>query len=496
MKKGLVLCLTTVLIFMLALFNVDAAEYRHINNILDLSNLYYDDDINCYKSFMPISVDNEFKYTLVMSKSFAGGLFKGIIIIQNGNDQETLELLDIGNDYLVSFTSKGDNISIIEVCFDGIKNSDFMLYKGGHSDFEDKYHPYNNLDNYLSGNLVIDYDKPISKEEINSYVKATHPITKEGVAVTVVTNQYDHKLGTYKAIYLSEINNIVNIFELSINVKDFSAPIIRTKDLNYSIDNKPTIEQVITDIEVDDNVDEFKDIKIEVINDEYSSATEKGVYSIEVKAIDLSGNISTKIIKIYLNDTNAPVITGPGVLFTYTKNDPLSERFILEEMFYTHKESTITKKITLNEYNGTKTPGKYKVHIMAIDSNGNSSLKEVIIHVIANEQTTFNLDIKIITNTKNLLCENEILKEFATKAKAMGIEYGNVKVNKDVYDLNFKKAGTYKAYIEYDVEGFTNYSEVLINVNDESINKKLILLGIPLLMTICVPIYIIKRKKY
>lgn len=497
MKKIILLLILSMAMFSLASSKVYGNSEREITNILDLTNFAFDYDTGKFNTRVPINVELGEEYSINIDKEFLGSLNNEITVKMNGVSHD-LTMDDYGDFYFVSFLTTSTKLDIVNFAYEGLVNTHMMLYKGDDSDFEDVYIPYNSEINFVEGELIVDYDQPLTVKTINSYIASEHPRLKSPVDVIVNRNDYVNKVGSHKAVYYSVINNITNTFILTIRVVDYTPPLIETSELSYPFNSRPTIAELLDDIIITDNADIINSSDIVVTKDQYTTATNIGEYDVDILVKDKSGNESAKTIAVKLISQSVPEIIGPNAIFVYTTKDVLTESDILATMRYKDEfdsDVLITRKIITNDYNETKEPGKYTVVIEAENSIGNKITKTIVIHVIGNEQSTFLYDIKITATTSYMVTEQEIIKIFSDQTTSNTVDLNSVKVNKDAYDLNYDKAGTYKAYIEYEDDNIIKYAEVLIVVSGKDFDKRLLLLGIPSLLVVAIPIFIIKRKK-
>lgn len=501
MRKKLLVLIAVITIALGFSLEISASDKgREIRNILDLSNFKMDFETQRFNTINPIAVKVNSTYTIVADKSFIG--HNDEISLEIGYENKPKELIELKyiTDYFVlgMFTAKEEYIHINSFNFVGTRSSNIMLYEGDDSDFEENYMPYTNKDNYLSGYLEIDYDKPLSIEQIDSYVKSYNPSNDDEIKVIRSRNTYKHAIGSYEALYYSVLNNINNVFFLEIKVVDKTAPVINTEMLSYGYTELPSIDKVLSDIKINDNVDTIKVEDIEVIDTNYHQEVSVGNYFINIKVMDKANNTSEKKINIVINDNIGPKIIGPNALFIYTTQVPLTKEKILNNFLISDDNTSadnIKIDFILNEYNETTLPGKYNLTIKATDNSNNETTKTIVIHVIDNQQSEYNIDPIIKTNTKVLISAETIIEKFTSEAKKLGMNITDISVNKDIYELNYTKAGEYTTYIEYLLDGTPKYAEVTILVADDNKGISPYIYAIPIVILLGVAITIITKKK-
>lgn len=112
----------------------------------------------------------------------------------------------------------------------------------------------------------------------------------------VVEDTYSTNINNKGTYYISfqvkdSSNNYSETFKISItNIDNVTPSIIGPSLLKYSIDNKPTLQQILSEFKTFDNVD--KDIQITVEEDTYSDSLTTGTYYISLSCKDLEENKS------------------------------------------------------------------------------------------------------------------------------------------------------------------------------------------------------------
>ncbi|HHT96929.1 MAG TPA: hypothetical protein GXZ90_03425 [Clostridiales bacterium] len=471
---------------------------REIKNILDLTNFKMDFETGLYSTKVPIEVLVDEQYTIVADKDFIGHNDDvSFELVYENSEKEIIQMSYVTNtEVIVVFEPKESPIHINNFNFTGVGGTNLMMYLGDDNDYEHKFIPYTTKDNYMRGRLEIDYDHPLTVEQIDNYVKAYNPSNNTELNVIRSRNTYKHAIGSYEALYYALLNNTNNVFYLEIEVVDKTAPVINTNELVYGFTEMPTIDKILKDIKVTDNVDNITLEEIEVLSTNYDISEGVGSYVVNVEVTDKSNNASQKEISVLIKDNIAPEIKGPSALFVYTTQMSLTEEMILSNYLISDDNTTaedISITIT-NEYNETKEVGKYNVFIKAIDSTGNETTKKIIIHVINNNQAEYIIDPVITTSPEVLLTEDQILNIFMEEVNKLGIDVSEVRLNKDIYDLNYNNEGEYKTYVEYLLNGEAKYAEVTILVkSEETSNNKYIFIAAAFI-AVGLSVIIIKRK--
>jgi len=113
-----------------------------------------------------------------------------------------------------------------------------------------------------------------------------------------------NKIGTYSITYQAKdySSNLSEIFKMNItNIDDVAPTIQGPSNLKYSLNNKPTLNNILSEFKIVDNID--NDLELTIESDSYSESLTTGTYYITLSAIDKSCNKSSPItVKIELVD--------------------------------------------------------------------------------------------------------------------------------------------------------------------------------------------------
>lgn len=201
-----------------------------------------------------------------------------------------------------------ENIYILEDYYSSYKNT-----LGEKHIFFEVNDSYGNLSSPFKVTINLIDDIPPSIFGLNTFTSfLSHPysssyIKQQLTALDNYDNNITHLLEIIEDTYTQNINNkgtyylILQVqdssnnfsspFKITIeNIDDISPFITGVKELEYELENKPAIEQIILEnYIVSDNIDQ--NLKIEIVNDTYSSSLTTGGYYIELTCIDSSNNI-------------------------------------------------------------------------------------------------------------------------------------------------------------------------------------------------------------
>lgn len=437
------------------LINVD--EHKDVTNILDLNNFAMDHKTALYYTVEPITITKGLEYTIITERSFIGYEGEVQLLLDYGDGLNNNIRMNNSDDYLVStFIAESNTLLIKDFKFKALLSPNIMLYQGIKSDFKNKFIPYTLESTFSEHELELDYDNLPSIEELDNMFTATNP-NKDGEQLEVITvsNNYQQKVGNYQALYITNISKINSLLHVKINVRDNTPPVIITDELRFSNNMRISEDFIRSQVEVSDNYDNLTYNDLMLVESTYNSNDKVGEYFITYELSDYSYNYVEKTIKLTIYDAIAPIIQGPEALFVYTMQSPLTNELITSK-FSVSDETDSTDDLTLtiieNNYNETLDAGTYNIKLEASDTSSNISTKQIVIHVIDNSIGKFVISPSINTFMNVLLTEDELIHAFKSEANRLGVNVSNVSVNKDVYDLNYNKEGTYQAYISYSLD--------------------------------------------
>jgi len=486
MKKIIILTLLLTFSFIFVgpvqAANIDFPENQY--NILDIANVrqmsygYLFGFVNDR-----IDIEENEQYTLVMSYNYIEN--RVTEVMNTTFDYEDYEgdqdphyetyINDTSNQRIyVEFTPPAD---FRIVCVPAIVNPEnpnyeIIIYKGDYTTFHG-FEPYltTSFERIEYGEIEMNYDTKLTGTEIQSLVKAYNANNVE-ISYEITEDNYtssNQGPGSYEMTFLATINNIKKYYVLSILVLDMIPPTITGPDtINTAFSDKISLEEILTQYTISDNVDLMTIDDIVITNDTYSESSTIGTYTIEFKVTDSSGNTSNKTITINVNDEEAPRIDGPESLMIYATDDPLTNTSILE-WYFGFDDVTSRPDVTIltDGYQQTTTPGVYEVVLTTSDDAGNTTNLTIYIQVIDNRAPSFEVESPIVeVTTTEMMSTTDIevyLKNYLTQQNN-GITNLNVLYNE--YETHEDQEGSYYVYYEYDLDGTTYSSRLLIEVQD------------------------------
>lgn len=227
-------------------------------------------------------------------------ILKSIYATDNG--QNISSSIFVTNDKYTQYKNTIGEKKIIFQAKDESNNlsSPFIVTVNLIDDVKPEIYGLNLFNSYLSSPLSLTY----LKQQLTVLDNYDGNISS---SLTIIDDTYSPNINNKGTYYISfnatdSSNNTSENFKISItNIDDLSPTIIGPSSLKYSIDNKPTIDNILSEYTVVDNID--NNLTIEIIEDTYSSSFSTGTYYISLSAIDSQSNKSVPFtIKIEIVD--------------------------------------------------------------------------------------------------------------------------------------------------------------------------------------------------
>ena len=513
MKKWIiVLCLFSFMF--IGVYKVGAIQHTPVGrNYLSMSNLSVHYDNPYFASTIEsIVIESQKPYTLVLSYEFIGQHTQGIdylsvTILQSISQEEhDYELQDdsVNQRVYIEFESATQEVEIINIPIAiDVNVYQVILYQGYYADFIG-FEPYLNHEDKINyeGVLMIDVDNPWDTSTILSLFTAKDPL---GNLLDIIIEEDDYsqsnKLpGSYRFQMSTTHNQIKKFYTINIEVYDITAPVMSIEDtLVIPLTEKISIEDIIEQVSIIDNVDSLNHSEIQVIEDTYSSAIHVGYYHLKLAISDSSNNEGFLTVNIQLVDRQAPSAQYPQNIFIYNTDDPLtnddilSKFIIIDDVDGTH----VTTEWIVNEYNQTQIAGIYQMTLSTKDTQLNESLHTIYIHVIDHRGPIFEANELILTvESHRMMSDDDIIDWFYQQASIEGLDISHVRILYNEYELANKQSGEHFIYLSYIHQGEEVTSRILMQVSDRDVTSSTIYYGIALAILLSgVGMYLIKKKK-
>lgn len=474
-------------------FSSDAGQYDALpkgKNYLSLSNILVLETPEYYaQTIEPIRVKENTTYTLVFDFDYLGQLTMDLSGVYVGIDEDDGTFYHHG--FIIEdrnserayfeFTTLNEWIQILFMPNGRTNSYNAMLYEGSYVDF-DGFVPYVHSSEVMTyqGLVPMDYDNPLTMNQIKSYVTAYN---SQGHAIVydVIQDSYSgsSKLpGTYQMMFQVTHNLITKKYILDIKIFDLTSPIISIPELiEIPLVDKIDVSEIKTMLIVTDNVDSIPSSSLSILSDTYSTATSVGTYHVLFEATDLSGNKSTLEVPVTLVDKIGPNIAGPQLIYLYTTDATLSNASILSKYHAIDDvDGNVSVSISYNVYNQKVIPGVYQMTLSASDSQMNTTLKNIQIHVIENKGPIFETNEKIIEKSvADTMSDTDIINWFKTQLELSGITASHVRILFNEYKNNEKESGSYYVYLSFESNGNAETTRIRIDVIEEENNAPYLL---------------------
>ena len=235
-----------------------------------------------------------------------------------------------------------------------------------------------------------------SSSDIKKYIQATDNVDGD-VSTFIETSQ---KLNTSKIgsqiIELNVSDNAGNTTKETYEfyVSDSTAPVITAKN-NVTVNYGSTFNYK-NYVNISDNFDK----KVTDVTVEGKVDTKKiGSHTITVKAVDSSGNESSKGLTVNVADIEAPKLSLKKSSVQITKGKSINLKDYIKSAT-DNKDGNIKSDVKIQGSANTKKTGKYTIKYVATDEAGNSSSKSLTVWVLNPNDVAPNLGIVTTAKTR------------------------------------------------------------------------------------------------
>lgn len=237
---------------------------------------------------------------------------------------------------------------------------------------------------------------PTSNDDIlNSLVYSDETDLAEDITVTILMNEYasnQNNPGVYEImleIKDTSMNQTIHTIEVNV-IDDVNPSIDGPNELSLSYQNLITLNEILEQFILSDNVDIFTNQDLVVTSDTYSSNIgELGAYQVQLQLTDRSGNQVTHTLQINIIDDVIPVIYVDDYIITidaavtFTKNDVIKLLMSSNEIPANKYEVTEL----LNDYSGNENkPGMYSYKVLLTSEDGQEYEKDFVVKVVSEEE--------------------------------------------------------------------------------------------------------------
>lgn len=314
-----------------------------------------------------------------------------------------------------------------------------------------------------AGTLEVNYAKNESLQNIiDQYITVTDNMDGDITdSVIVERDEYtgnESIIGSYDVL-LSATDQAGNetTFELVITVIDSVPPVI-TGPSNFSvqIDQKtPLADIVASKFSFNDAYSGVIDT-YEVIEDEYTSATTLGDYTVTLKIEDIAGNVTTRQFSVSLVSLMPPLLEGPDTITLYLSEDP-NDLAITQLFTATDRADQSALDVTIKQSNisNYQDAGRYTVTVETSDPLSNVSTKTITVILHDDIPPIFTYDESIIVPLGSEIDDMDIFRFIKNYYQEHGIDVTHVTFINHPYAESKHQEGTYP----YEVEVVSNTGE-------------------------------------
>jgi hypothetical protein len=171
------------------------------------------------------------------------------------------------------------------------------------------------------------------------------------------------------------------------------------------------------------------------------------------------------LINFQIYDRTPPSIYGPTEILVYQSQEPLSDEYIINQFNITDQNDFIVS-ISFNQYNQTRTPGRYQVKIHAVDTSNNETTHNTFINVIDDTVSEIELRPYVIeTSIFQTLTLEEIYEILDAYLNQLNMPYEGLEVVLNTYALSKSTPGNYEIYYDVIINDQTYDGLIQVKVN-------------------------------
>ncbi|MBN2604220.1 MAG: Ig-like domain repeat protein [Bacilli bacterium] len=326
----------------------------------------------------------------------------------------------------------------------------------------------------------------------------------------ILTDEYSPNkqvLGTYLVEFeiVDDSNNKANQ-SFMVHIEDVGFPVIEgAMTFSSPLSNPLTVNSMISNLAITDNIDSFEDLIKSVTNDTFTpNSLQVGSYSFHISVTDLSGNLSTKTIQVQVVDDIKPNISGPNTYnFSYQENINLQD--FMSMLVVSDNVSSLTNSniyIKSDSFtNRASQVGEFSIIFAVKDEAGNESTHTILITVFDDVAPIIYVDNFIVSvNLSSTFKSEDALKLLINSNELASGNYTTLTLI-DEYAGNEENPGSYlQKYRFTNEQGEEFEKEFIVKVvGDDQIhwNKELLIRNLiiyPIVIGICA-VVVVKIKK-
>ncbi len=319
--------------------------------------------------------------------------------------------------------------------------------------------------------FISDIDNPIDMDDINELFLAWDNydgnVTEN---IVVYEDQYSGNediIGDYGVILMaSDSSQNKSYLSYTISVRDMTSPTIAPLNvIHVSYKDVYSVNQIISNLEVYDNVSDMDNIEITVISNSYDiNKTKLGSYQIVLQATDASGNSSTAVQVIHVIDDVPPIISGINN-YTISVDDRLTMADILANLTVFDEKDSLPINLVVQSSNYSENQkGEFSIVVSATDQSGNVGTYHVTIQVTDLIPPVFYINLSQITTTVlTVFNETQLLSMISDQ---IPFSYESLSITLNEYLNNENKPGIYRIHLSAKNGSQVTNLQTLIRVNE------------------------------
>ncbi len=234
-------------------------------------------------------------------------------------------------------------------------------------------------------------------------------------------------------------------------LEDVTPPVIDGPDVvDIKLSNPKSFNEILLMYTLSDNHTPETDIAFYVVDENFSDNLEvPGEYSMDLKAVDASGNETHRTVQIHVHDDVPPTLSGP-IVHRISYTETFDWRDLRARMYVNDNVDDLTLEHVTVVENTVESGeiGTYSVRFKVADSSGNESTHKVSVEIIDDVPPVFTVDERIVVTEGSTLSQDDMLSIALRSAQAEGFEAVEAKMLYDGYTNNEKVPGTHSYEVE------------------------------------------------
>ncbi len=315
---------------------------------------------------------------------------------------------------------------------------------------------------FISSGMILSYfDQPITLEEIKNSLTAIDDIDGDlSEFIVVVEDNYtvnNDILGDYSIIFeVSDFSNNTTQLTVMVSVIDILPPVFsNVGEIIAVYGNTFSVQDILSMLNASDNYDGDISTQIELVFDGYTSNSQVvGLYQMEFKVSDSSGNESFYTQDIRVVDDQGPIIGGIDSLSIgydnyYTISDIISNLTVTDNY---DDDSTLEFVLETDGYSSNKSKiGSYILQFSVTDSSGNKTLKNVTVNVVDEIGPVVYFNSSIIQIYTDMVMSLDDFATLLVQTNELSRDsLITIRIRYDSYSKFSNQPGTYHMYLDFE----------------------------------------------